>query len=131
MRFVIRLLGTMLGIWVSTLLVSSIHVVEGTSVTDTLLIFAAIAVVLTVINGVIRPVIEVLAFPLYLLTFGLFALVTNALVFWLTGWASTALGLPFVTGGFWSSLLGGTITAIISAIVVAVLGSNEKRSRDR
>lgn len=123
MRFVIRLLGNMLGIWVSTLLVSEITVDKGTSTQDTLLLLAGIALVFTLVNSIVRPVVRVVAFPLYILTFGLFALVTNALVFLLTGWLAESLTLPFHAGGFWAALAGGTITAIISAIVVGVLGN--------
>ncbi|MDO4260129.1 MAG: phage holin family protein [Actinomycetaceae bacterium] len=127
MRFVIRLLGTMLGIWLSTLFIPGISIPVDTSFTTTLLTLAGIALVLTLVNGIVRPIIGVLAFPLYLVTFGLFALVTNAIVFMLAGWASTVIGIPFATGGFIPSLLGGTLTAIVSAIVVAVLGKDKSR----
>ena len=126
MRFVIRLLGTMLGIWVTTLLISGIYISEGTSLTERLLILAGVALVLTLVNSLVRPVLTVVAFPLYLITFGLFALVTNAVVYMITGWAATSLGLPFIVGGFWPALLGGTITAIISSVTVAILGKEDK-----
>ena len=82
--------------------------------------------VFTLVNSIVRPIVAVLAFPLYLLTFGLFALVTNALIFLLTGWLSGQFGLAFHVDGFWAALLGGTITAIISAIVVAVIPRNNR-----
>lgn len=127
MRFVLRLLGNMLGIWVSTLLISSIVVGTGATTAETLLILAGIALVFTLVNSVVRPVVKVVGFPLYVLTFGLFALVTNALVFLATGWLAGVLGFPFAVGGFWSALGGGTVTAIISSLVVAVLGSGSDR----
>lgn len=125
MRFIFRLLGNMLGIWVSTLLISSIVVGTGATTGETLLILAGIALVFTLVNSVVRPVVKVVGFPLYLLTFGLFALVTNALVFLATGWLAAQLGFPFTVGGFWSALGGGTITAIISSLVVALLGNGK------
>jgi len=121
MRFVVRLLGNMLGIWVSSLLVSGITIANGASAGETILLLAGIALVFTLVNAIARPVISTLAFPLYVLTFGLFALVTNALVFLLTGWLAGSLGLAIAVDGFWPALLGGTITAVISAVVVAVL----------
>ena len=126
MRFILRLLGNMLGIWVSTLVISEITFDQGATMQETLLLLAGIALVFTLVNSIVRPVVKVVAFPLYLLTFGLFALVTNALVFMATGWLAQSLTLPFHAGGFWAALGGGTITAIISAIVVGVLGSSEK-----
>lgn len=124
MRFLLRLLGNMLGIWVSGLWITGITVQSGTSIGETILILAGIALVLTLVNSIIKPIIHVIAFPLYLLTFGLFALVTNALVFLLAGWLAQQLTLPFTVDGFWPALLGGTLTAIISSIVVAVIGSD-------
>lgn len=124
MRFILRLLGNMLGIWVSTLLISSIVVGKGATTAETVLILAGIALVFTLVNSIVRPIVKVVGFPLYLLTFGLFALVTNALVFLATGWLADQIGFPFAVGGFWSALGGGTITAIISAVVVAALGSD-------
>ena len=123
MRFVLRLLGNMLGIWVSTLLISTIVVGTGATTGETLLILAGIAFVFTLVNSIVRPVMRVVGFPLYILTFGLFALVTNALVFLATGWLADQLGFPFAVGGFWSALGGGTVTAVISSVVVAVLGN--------
>ncbi len=126
MSFIVRLVGNMAGIWVSTLLVSKITIQSGTSVGETVLILAGIALVFTVVNSIARPVISTVAFPLYIITFGLFALVTNALVFLLTGWLASQLGMPFQVGGFWPALAGGTITAIISAIVVSALGPDRR-----
>lgn len=126
MRFLLRLLGNMLGIWVSTLLITEITFDQGATTQETLLLLACIALVFTLVNSIVRPVVRVVAFPLYILTFGLFALVTNALVFLLTGWLSESFSLPFHAGGFWAALAGGTITAIISAVVVGVLGNPEK-----
>ncbi len=66
---------------------------------------AVIAFVFTLVNSIIKPVVKTLAFPLYLLTFGLFALVTNSLLFALTGWLSTSLGIPYDDG--WLLVLPG------------------------
>ena len=67
--------------------------------------------------------------PLYLLTFGLFALVTNSLLFALTGWLSTSLGIPMTTGGFWSCLAGAVITSVVASLVSGVL-HDKKDKRD-
>ncbi|WP_076465374.1 phage holin family protein [Actinomyces mediterranea] len=126
MEFVLRLAATMAGIWVSTRLVPSISFDEGTSLSTTLISLAVIALVFTVINSIIKPIVKTLAFPLYILTFGLFALITNSLMFALTGWLSTQLGFPFHTGGFVSCVLGALITAVVSSIVYGLVGSDSK-----
>ncbi len=73
MNFILRLIGTALGLWVSAALVPGITIARGTSMTETVVILGLIALVFTVVNSIVRPLIQVLAFPLYILTFGLFA----------------------------------------------------------
>lgn len=121
-RFLIRLVGTMLGIWVSTRLVPGIEIAPTATLTDSVLLVAGIALVFTLVNSIIMPVVRLFTFPLYVLTFGLFALVTNSLMFALTGWLSTAIGLPLYTGGFFSCLFGALVTAFCSWLTVALAG---------
>ena len=120
MDFIARLLATMAGLWVTTRVVSSISI-ESSSPSQTVIVLAAVALVFTAVNSIIKPIVTTLAFPLYLLTFGLFALVTNSLLFALTGWLSTSLGFPMTTGGFWSCLVGAIITSVVSALVSGIL----------
>ena len=120
MDFIARLLATMAGLWVSILVVPSISI-DSSSASQTVIVLAVVALVFTAVNSIIKPVVTTLAFPLYLVTFGLFALVTNSLLFSLTGWLSTSLGFPMTTGGFWSCLAGAIITSVVSALVSGVL----------
>ena len=85
MDFIARLLATMAGLWVSILVVPSISI-DSSSASQTVIVLAVVALVFTAVNSIIKPVVTTLAFPLYLVTFGLFALVTNSLLFSLTGW---------------------------------------------
>ena len=128
MDFIARLVATMAGLWVTTLLVPSISITS-TTASETVIAFAVIAFVFTLVNSIIKPVVETLAFPLYLLTFGLFALVTNSLLFALTGWLSTSLGIPMTTGGFLSCLAGAVITSVVTSVVSGVL-RDKKDARD-
>ena len=128
MDFIARLLATMAGLWVTTRLVSSISI-ESSSTSQTVIVLAVVALVFTAVNSIIKPVVTTLAFPLYLLTFGLFALVTNSALFALTGWLSTSLGFPMTTGGFWSCLAGAVITSVVSSIVSGIL-RDKKDERD-
>ena len=128
MDFIARLLATMAGLWVTTRVVSSISI-ESSSTSQTVIVLAVVALVFTAVNSIIKPVVTTLAFPLYLLTFGLFALVTNSALFALTGWLSTSLGFPMTTGGFWSCLVGAVITSVVSSIVSGIL-RDRKGERD-
>ena len=128
MDLIARLIATMAGLWVTTLLVPSISITS-TTASETVIAFAVIAFVFTLVNSIIKPIVKTLAFPLYLLTFGLFSLVTNSLLFALTGWLSTSLSIPMTTGGFLSCLAGAVITSVVASVVSGVL-RDKKDARD-
>ncbi|HLD31513.1 MAG TPA: phage holin family protein [Patescibacteria group bacterium] len=81
--------------------------------------YAAIitALVLGLLNAVLRPVLILLTLPVNILTLGLFTLVINALIFW---FASTFLE-GFVVVGFWSAFLGALILSLENTLVSLVL----------
>ena len=62
MDFIARLVATMAGLWVTTLLVPSISVTS-TTASGTVIALAVIAFVFTLVNSIIKPVIKTLAFP--------------------------------------------------------------------
>ena len=68
------------------------------------------AVVLGLINAVIRPVLLLLTLPVTLLTLGLFIFVINGLMFWLAG----SLIEGFVVGGFWPAVFGSLLYSVVS-----------------
>ncbi len=94
-------LATAIGLGFATLLISGIKA-------DNPVAFILAAVVLGLINAFIRPVLWFLTAPLSVLTFGLFALVINALMIMLTA----ALVPGFEVKGFGSAFLGAVIMAI-------------------
>jgi putative membrane protein len=84
------------------------------------------ALVLGLINAVIRPVLVLLTLPVTLLTLGLFIFVLNGLLFWFVG--SFIQG--FVVEGFWSGVFGAIIFSLISWLLSSLLlRSGEPRAR--
>lgn len=75
------------------------------------------ALILGLINTLIRPVLVLLTLPVTLLTLGLFILVINALLFWL---AAQLVG-GFQVAGFWSAFGGAILYSIISWILSSLL----------
>lgn len=75
------------------------------------------ALVLGLINTLIRPVLVLLTLPATLLTMGLFIFVINALMFW--GAAELVNG--FHVAGFWSAFLGAILYSIISWVLSSLL----------
>ena len=75
------------------------------------------ALVLGLVNAVIRPVLVLLTLPVTLLTLGLFIFVINGLLFWFVG--SFIKG--FVVEGFWAGFIGAIIFSLISWALSALL----------
>ncbi|MBS1158202.1 MAG: Membrane protein of unknown function [Proteobacteria bacterium] len=82
-----------------------------------------VALVLGLINAVLRPLLILLTLPVTLLTLGLFIFVINALLFQLAG----HLVDGFNAGGFWSALIGSIAYSLISWALSAMLFSPGKR----
>ena len=82
------------------------------------------ALVLGLINTLIRPLLIVLTLPINILTLGLFTFVVNGLLFWFV--ASFVDG--FVVAGFWPAVGGAIVYGLISwALSALVLGSREAK----
>ena len=97
MPFLVRLLVNAAALWVAT------RLVPGVTFDGGWMPFLGVACVFGIVNAFIRPVAKILTFPLILLTLGIFALVVNGLMLWLTSSLSAALGLGFHVSGFWAA----------------------------
>ncbi|MDT0451889.1 phage holin family protein [Streptomyces hesseae] len=73
-----------------------------------------VALVFGAVNFIVKPVVKLLSFPLFILTLGLITLVINALMLLLTSWLADKLDLAFHVDGFWSALVGGVIISIVA-----------------
>ena len=126
MNFILRLIGTGLGLWVSAKIVPGIVIAQGTTLTETVIMLGLIALVFTIVNSIVRPLVSILAFPLYVLTFGLFALVTNGIGFMVASGVAHSLGLPFSVSGIGAAIIGAIITAVVSSIFGSLTGASKK-----
>src|SRR5262245_49072759 len=107
--FIIRVLIAALGLWLAT------EMVDGISVsTPTTLILAAL--LLGVVNAIVRPIVILLTLPATLLTLGLFLLVINAAMVGLV-----AAFLPgFSIAGFWDAFWAAIIVSLVSWLGAAL-----------
>jgi putative membrane protein len=116
MSFLLRVGLTGLALWVVTLIVPGIDFVGGSSTIQKVGIVAVVALIFGLVNAVIKPIVQVLSIPLYILTLGLFHIVINALMLWITAWITehtTHWGLQI--DHFWW-------TAIWAAILLSLVG---------
>ena len=139
-RFLVKILINALAFWLMTKVIelfsgSTAHVYiyswdEGNlgAYIGTLLI---VAVIFGLVNGIIGNFIRIVAFPLYILTLGLLALVVNALLLLLTSWISDQLKFGLHVDGFWWGVLAAIILGVISAILGLVFRplTTDKRKR--
>lgn len=109
MRFVARWLINAVALYLTTLVVRGVHVPDfgGTLVA---------ALVLGIVNAVIRPVALILTLPLNILTLGLFTFVVNAGMLYLVS-RVTALRLD----GFWAAFLGAIVLSVVSAVLTRLV----------
>ncbi|MCU1382386.1 MAG: rane protein of unknown function [Acidobacteria bacterium] len=111
MPFLVRLLVNAAALWVAT------RVVPGVSYEGGALPLLAVALVFGVVNAILRPVAKILTFPLIIVTLGIFALVINGLMLWLTSSLSSALGLGFHVSGFWAAFWGALVVSFVSMLL--------------
>ncbi|MEU9381466.1 phage holin family protein [Streptomyces sp. NPDC048279] len=86
----------------------------GDSTTKKVWTLILVALVFGLVNFLVKPVVKILTFPLFILTLGLVTLVVNALMLLLTSWVCDKLDLSFHVQGFWTAVLGGLIISIVS-----------------
>ena len=111
MPFLIRWLVNAAALWVAT------RLVPGVTYSGGWLPLLGVALVFGFVNAFIRPITKVLAFPLILLTLGIFSFVVNGLMLWLTSALSGALGLGFRVDGFWAAFLGALVVSLVSMLL--------------
>lgn len=110
MGFLIRLFANALAILAAAYLVPGIEVSGG-------LALLAAALVLGLVNAVVRPILLFLTLPFTLVTLGLFIFLLNAFCLWLT----SLLVKGFEVHGFWAAVIGAMIVSVVSWLVTIVM----------
>ena len=123
-KLLIRWLIAALALVAAAWIVPGIHV-EGNG----WIVYAVMAVILGLVNALIRPILKLLSFPLIIVTLGLFTLVINALMLWLA--SSIAVNwfhVGFTVDGFWPAFFGALIVSVATVILSAILDPKSKKS---
>jgi len=116
MKLILRILFNALGVLAAAAVVPGIFVAN-------FWVALLVAIVLGILNATLGLVLKILTFPLSLVTFGLFLLVINALVFWA---ASFVKG--FHVAGFWPAFFGSLIVTIVSLAGRSIISDHKNRS---
>ena len=109
--FILRLLIVALGLWLAS------EWVPGIEVTGVGTLLGA-ALLLGIVNAVVRPVLIILTLPVTVLTLGLFLLVINAAMLGLVAWMFDG----FAIAGFWAALFGSIVVSITGWLASYFIG---------
>ena len=97
-------------------LFAAVYLVPGITVEDpdAWTIFVIMALILGLVNALVRPFLKLLSCPLILLTLGLFVIIINGASFLLAARIAEAFGVGFYVDTFWSAVVGALIVSVIS-----------------
>ena len=123
MKLILRWLITAISLYVAVLIVPGIAV-EG----DAWVVFSVMAIILGLVNAIIRPILKLLSCGFIILTLGLFVFVINAGTLWISSEiAQNWFNVGFYIDNFWSAVLGAIIVSVVSIILSSILFDEEKR----
>jgi len=110
---------------------TAVYFVPGIDLGGSLTSLIWIALIFGLVNALLRPIIKLFTFPLIFLTLGLFSLVINSFLFWLTSVIGKGfgVGLHIAAPVFWNSLLGGLVVSIVSVILSMIFKDGRKKKR--
>ncbi|MGA9377068.1 MAG: phage holin family protein [Mycobacterium sp.] len=128
MNFLLRAALTGVALWVVTLLVPGISIVGGGTTLERVGIIFVVAVVFGLVNAVIKPIVQFISIPLYILTLGLIHIVINALMLWITSWITehtTHWGL-FIDDFWWTAIWAAIVLSIVGWLLSLLAGDMKK-----
>ena len=126
--FLLRAAVTGLALWVVTLIVPGITFVGGSSTLQNVGIIFVVALIFGLVNAIIKPVVQLISIPLYILTLGLIHIVINAPMLWITSWITehtTHWGL-FIDDFWWTAIWAAIVLSVVSWLLSLVVGSAER-----
>lgn len=117
-EFVVRAAANLAAIWVAA------EIFDGVTYGDSFWTLLLAAVVFTVVNSFVKPVLAILSIPFIIVTFGIAYFLVNCLMLVLTAWVVP----DFEAGSFWT-VVGATIVIWLVNVVIAAAMSDIRRSR--
>jgi putative membrane protein len=108
----------------------AVLILPGIDLRSNLVSILWLALIFGLVNALFRPLIQLLTCPLIMLTLGLFTLVINTFLFWLTSviGQSFGFGLLIADPVWWNAFLGGLVVSIVSVVMTLIL-KDELRGR--
>jgi putative membrane protein len=117
--FLIRWVFNSLGLWVAARIFNGHGVTYDES--QGLVLFLMVGFVLSIVNVILKPIIVILSLPAILLTLGLFTLIVNGFMVYLTGKL-----VPGFQITFWTAVLAGMIVSLINYVLTSIVDAQSK-----
>jgi putative membrane protein len=136
--FIVRVLINGLALWIASWIlpgldistsatteaVANTGVTQGTETIGIILAYLFIGLIFGVVNAFVRPLVSFLSLPITILTLGLFTIVINAAMLYLTSWLSSYTPVHFtIDSFFWTAVFAAIIITLISLVAGRVPGS--------
>jgi putative membrane protein len=124
-KFILRWVINAIALYLAVLVLPGIDLRSG------LVSIIWLALIFGLINALFRPLLQVLPCPLIILTLGLFTLVINTFLFWLTSVIGQSFGLALIINDpvWWNAFLGGLIVTLVSVAMTMILKDELKGRR--
>jgi putative membrane protein len=109
----------------------AVLVLPGISLESGLVSVLWLALIFGLVNALFRPLLKFLTCPLIILTLGLFTLVINTFLFWLTSVIGQSFGIVMIITDpvWWNAFLGGLVVSVVSVIMTMILKDEMKGHR--
>jgi len=124
-KFILRLLINAIGLYLAVLIVPGIDL--GSNMVSLLWL----ALIFGLVNALFGPLLKFLTCGLIILTLGLFTLVINTFLFWLTSIIGQSFGLALIINDpvWWNAFLGGLVVSVVSVVMTLILKDELKGKR--
>jgi putative membrane protein len=126
MKYLLHVLVTAAALAVATWLVPGIELLTASTGKKVLTVIV-VALIVGIVNAVIKPVVKTIGCLFYILTLGLIGLVVNGLLLWLASWVAGKLKLPFHITGFWPAFWGAIIIGIVGWVLSMIIPDGDGR----
>ena len=124
-KFILRWVINAIALYLAVLILPGIDLRSG------MMSIIWLALIFGLVNALFRPLIQLLTCPLIMLTLGLFTLVINTFMFWLTSVIGQTFGLALTIADpvWWNAFLGGLVVSIVSVVLTLILKDEMKGRR--
>ena len=124
-KFILRWAINAIGLYLAVL------ILPGIDLRSDLVSILWLALIFGLINALFRPLLQFLTCPLIILTLGLFTLVINTFLFWMTSVIGQSFGFGLIISDpvWWNAFLGGLIVSLVSIALTMILKDEMKGRR--